>query len=174
MYEFDSAGELQRVATASLGYRLPTEAEWEAVAGHDFANTRTVGPYPWGTSPSIPRAFGNFAGREVDGQASGRFLFDHVDNHIAAAPVGSYPANFNGVYDLAGNAAEWVTDFHAPPPPQTDGPLVDPMGPSTGIDHVVKGSSFRSGELTVLAIVHRTFTAGKSDSVGFRIARWIY
>ena len=174
VYEFDSSGELRRVATGSLGYRLPTEAEWEAVTGHDFARKRAVGPFPWGRAASIPRAFGNFAGREIDGRGHGNFLFDHVDNHTATAPVGSYPANFNGLYDLAGNAAEWVTDYHAPLPPRTERPLVDPLGPARGIDHLVKGSSFRSDKLTMLAIAHRTFAAGKSDSVGFRIARWIY
>ncbi len=174
VYEFDADGELQRIVTVSLGYRLPTEAEWEAVAGHDFTADRTRGPFPWGESLAIPRAFGNFAGREVDGQVTGRFLFDHVDNHVGTAPVGSYPANVNGLYDLAGNVAEWVTDFHGSLPRATDGPLVDPIGPSRGIDHVVKGASFRTGELSALAIAYRTFTAGKSDAVGFRIARWIY
>ena len=174
VYEFDPAGELRRVATGSLGYRLPTEAEWEAVAGYDFAGSRLVGPFPWGGTASIPRAFANFAGREIDGQGGGHFLFDYVDNHTGTAPVGSYPANFNSLYDIAGNVAEWVTDYHAPLPQQSAGPVVDPLGPARGIDHVVKGSSFRSGELTGLAVAHRTFVPGKSDSVGFRIARWIY
>jgi len=48
------------------------------------------------------------------------------------------------------------------------------LGPAKGIDHVVKGSSFRSSELTGLTVAYRTFVAGKSDAVGFRIARWIY
>ena len=174
VYEFDPDGELHRIVTGSLGYRLPTEAEWEAVTGHDFTRKREIGPFPWGQAASIPRAFGNFAGREIDGQGRGNFLFDHVDNHTATAPVGSYPVNFNGLYDLAGNAAEWVTDYHAPLPLQTKEPLVDPLGPARGIDHLVKGSSFRSDKLTMLAIAQRTFVAGKDDSVGFRIARWIY
>ncbi|MDE0367578.1 MAG: PEGA domain-containing protein [Gammaproteobacteria bacterium] len=174
VYEFDPAGELRRVATGSLGYRLPTEAEWEAVTGYDIAGGRLVGPFPWGEAASIPRAFGNFAGRENDGQGPGNFLLEHVDNHTGVAPVSSYPANFNGLYDLAGNVAEWVTDYHAPLPQQTAGLLIDPLGPARGIDHVVKGSSFRSGELSGLAVAHRSFVAGRSDAVGFRIARWIY
>ena len=174
VYEFDAAGELLRVATDSLGYRLPTEAEWEAVAGYDFTGQRTVGPFPWGQDAAIPTAFANFAGRELDGQGRGNFMLGHVDKHAGTAPVGSYPANFNGLYDLAGNVAEWVTDYHAPLARKPEEPLIDPLGPATGIDHVVKGSSFRSDALDRLAIGHRALVPGKSDAVGFRIAKWIY
>ena len=173
-YEFDPAGELRRIASGSLGYRLPTEAEWEAVTGYDFAGNRMAGPFPWGQGASIPRAFGNFAGRETEGRGGGNFLFGHVDNHTGTAPAGSYPPNFNGLYDLAGNVAEWVSDYHGPLPRHAAEPLVDPLGPARGIDHLVKGGSFRTGALSGLAVGHRTFVAGKSDSVGFRIARWIY
>ena len=173
VYEFDAQGEVSRVVSSSLGYRLPTEAEWEAVAAHDFAKDQPVGPFPWGRKPTIPRAYGNFAGRETE--SLGRsFLRDHADNHRAAAPTGSYPANFNGLYDLAGNVAEWVTDYHAPVPAISKAPLVDPLGPATGIDHLVKGSSYRSDTLLKLASSHRAFEPTKSDSVGFRIAKWIY
>ena len=66
-----------------------------------------------------------------------------MDNHTGVAPVSSYPANFNGLYDLAGNVAEWVTDYHAPLPQQDSRATDRPAGAvAKGIDHVVKGSSF--------------------------------
>ena len=174
VYEFGERGELRRVVTGALGYRLPTEAEWEAVSGYDFSRNQPVGPYPWGPSATIPRAYGNFAGREAQASA-GRLLAGHADNHAATAPTGSYPANFNGLYDLAGNVAEWTTDYYGAASPGAKGQaLVDPLGPARGVDHVVKGSSFKSHALSALVSGHRTFESTKSDAVGFRIAKWIH
>lgn len=174
VYEFGARGELRRVESSALGYRLPTEAEWEAVSGYDFNRNEPVGPYPWGSAVTIPRAYANFAGREAQALA-GRLLVGHADNHASTAPTGSYPANFNGLYDLAGNVAEWTTDYYAAAPPGADGQsLVDPLGPARGVDHVVKGSSFKSHALSDLVSGHRMFESTKSDSVGFRIARWIH
>ena len=174
VYEFGTRGELRRVVSRALGYRLPTEAEWEAVSGYDFRRQAPVGPYPWGQAATIPRAYANFAGREARAVV-GRLLADHADNHPSTAPTGAYPANFNDLYDLAGNVAEWTTDYYAAALPGADGrAMVDPLGPARGVDHVVKGSSFRSHALSALVSGHRTFESTKSDAVGFRIAKWIY
>ena len=130
VYEFGARGELRRVVSSALGYRLPTEAEWEAVSGYDFSQQAPVGPYPWGQGATIPRAYANFAGREAQAVA-GRLLAGHADNHPSTAPTGSYPPNFNGLYDLAGNVAEWTTDYYAAATPGADGEaLVDPLGPA--------------------------------------------
>lgn len=81
-------------------YRLPTESEWEYVAR---AGNRTL--FWWGDDPkdAIERAncrrgcYSSFSG-----------LFGSK-----TAPVGSYPANTFGIYDTAGNVAEWVQDCYA-------------------------------------------------------------
>ena len=166
-------GAFARLDTDSLGFRLPTEAEWEAVARYDFVGGRVRGrPYPWGTSQTIPRAFTNLAGRELRGDGV-PFLRDHVDNHRGVAPVGSYPANFNGVYDLAGNASEWVNDYYRAGP-FSPGSSRDPLGPQTGTDRVVKGANHLSADRAALLAGYRTFAAHKSATVGFRVARWIH
>ena len=165
-------GAFAELDPASPGYRLPTEAEWEAVARYDFARGNVQGrPYVWGAGATIPPGFANVAGRELRSKGA-RFLDDHVDNHPGVAPVGTYPPNFNGIYDLGGNVSEWVHDFYRAGPFEP-GSGADPLGPSSGTDHVVKGGSYLSAERAVLSPGYRAFVANKSESVGFRVARWI-
>lgn len=71
-------------------YRLPSESEWEYVAR---AGTTTT--YPWG--------------RAVD-KDKANCLGCTSDPVKKAIDVGSFPPNAFGVYDMAGNAAEWVED----------------------------------------------------------------
>jgi hypothetical protein len=81
-------------AKEKLGYRLPQDAEWSAAAGD------TV--YPWGNDNTAPKGFGNFHG------AYRAESFDHT------APVGSFPANKHGLFDMAGNAHQWCEDIYDP------------------------------------------------------------
>lgn len=176
---YETGGAFPKLNPRSLGFRLPTEAEWEAVGRYDFAAGRVhARTHPWGGARSIPRAFANFAGRERRHAGAGpagstAFLPDHVDNHRDLAPVGSYPANINGIHDLWGNASEWVNDYYRAGPFQPER-RVDPRGPHTGTDHVVRGANYTSGDRAALALGYRTFAANKSHTVGFRIARWIH
>lgn len=71
-------------------YRLPTESEWEYAAR---AGTRTT--YPWGHEMKAGHA--NCSG--CNGKPGAN-----------AEPVASYAANAFGLYDMLGNAAEWVED----------------------------------------------------------------
>lgn len=72
-----------------MGYRLPSEAEWE-YAARAGAATRL----PWGDAPDPAR---------------GRF---GLDFDSGPAPVGSYPANRFGLHDMIGNVAEFTADCH--------------------------------------------------------------
>jgi len=75
--------------------RFPAEAEWEYVAagGKQFE-------YPTATG-KISHDLANCAG------TGGRDVWDGVP-----APVGSFPANPFGIYDLAGNAWEWTSSIY--------------------------------------------------------------
>lgn len=135
------------------GGRLPYEAETEHAA-------RRAGALPWGDEVDATRA--NLAG---------------ADPHADVAPVGAMRASASrdGVLDLLGNVAEWQQDFMAPYPAEE---VVNPTGPSTGVERVVRGGSFR-GILTLepsasapLSASHREAArpALADPSIGFRCA----
>lgn len=114
-------------------FRLPSEAEWEYAArgGRDMAK------YPWG-NPYIRNAKGcmlaNFK------PARGNY-FD--DGYAYTAPVRSYFTNDYGLYDMAGNVAEWCEDAFNP----AAMPLVWDLNPTYYDDNeplkVVRGGSWK-------------------------------
>ena len=101
-------------------YRLPTESEWEYAARGGLAGKK----YPWGDS-------------EPDGTSCNYGLAG--DGYEYAAPVGTYPANGYGLYDMAGNVYEWCLDWYSD---YTLSPLNDPGGPESGTERIIRGSSW--------------------------------
>ena len=87
------------------GKTLPTEAEWEFASRGGLDGTT----FTWGNEH-----FPN--GKPMANTWQGEFPWQHLnlDGYISTAPVGSFPPNGYGLYDMAGNAWDWTDDWWTP------------------------------------------------------------
>ena len=163
-------GGLVSVHPLSSGYRLLTESEWAWVARKLSASH--MQNFAWGGGFPPKLVSGNYADQSASGILD-ETIEGYDDGFAVAAPVASFKANRFGIFDLGGNVGEWCHDFHGIYPSLSEEVLMDPLGPSSGSSHVIRGASWMRGDISSTRLSHRDHSNKKRPDVGFRIAKYI-
>ena len=132
-----------------LGKRLPTEAEWEYAAREGGKKVK------FGTGKDeLTKKDANVASRGPE-------------------PVGSYPPNALGLYDMAGNVWEWTADWYYDDYVAYEGKeTVNPKGPASGGWRVTRGGSWGLAASSARAAARNPIRPDQGfNSVGFRCAK---
>jgi formylglycine-generating enzyme required for sulfatase activity len=153
--------------------RLPTEAEWEFAARGGLEGKK----YVWGDEFKP-------GGKSMANTWQGNFPKENrvEDGFFGTAPVGSFPPNGYGLYDMAGNAWEWCADWYRRDYFATS-PKDNPKGPDSSLDpmepnakkRVQKGGSFLCAENYCVRYQvgarHSGEIESAADHIGFRCAK---
>jgi formylglycine-generating enzyme required for sulfatase activity len=151
------------------GARLPTESEWE-MAAHWNPDTGAVLEYPWGDAWDYLRL--NYCDSSCAAGDASLIDTSFNDGWPQAAPVASFASGVSpsGVFDMAGNVAEWVADWFSPAY-YSISPGWNPQGPLEGALKGVRGGSWNLTPADARAAARMSADpATQSAGIGFRCA----
>ena len=151
----------------SIGYRLPSEAEWAFAARVEGDTLRR---FAWGDE-FPPSAVVTNVADNTSALVTGRILNGYTDQFVVSAPVGSFPPNHRGLHDMGGNVAEWVHDGYQIPSANAE-LSIDPLGSQRGDNYTIRGGSWALSRLSELRLTFRDYGERGRDDLGFRIARY--
>jgi formylglycine-generating enzyme len=137
-------------------YSLPTEAQWEAAARGGLV----AQAFPWGSEDQVvgDQYLANYNPNAFD-----------EDGYRYTAPVGRFPANGYGLFDMAGNVAEWCLDWYEATY-YARSPIDNPLGPSGGKNKVLRGGSWFSRSRDLRCASRQFAPPQNADGfIGFRL-----
>jgi len=135
-----------------VGGNLPTEAQWEYAARSG------------GLSIQYP------TGNEMDRSTANIFGKGKKDKWEKTSPVGNFPPNYLGIYDMAGNAYEWCNDNYKSDYFASSNSF-EPQGPATSMFKTLRGGSwYHNKEEMRCSDRFRFMPVARIGFVGFRIA----
>jgi uncharacterized caspase-like protein/formylglycine-generating enzyme required for sulfatase activity len=161
-----SAGNLPR----NREYRLPRDEEWSDAVGLKNEEGMTpeeqsgkINLYPWDIpqerdkSWPPPSGAGNYAGEEAkigNWPAGWPVIAGYKDGYPRTSPVGSFEANFCGLYDMGGNVWQWCENWYN----------------AQEQDHVLRGASWYDDDRDILLASYRHNRAPdcRNAYIGFR------
>ncbi len=145
--------KLKEITQAPFG--IPTEAQWEYAC-----RAGTTTPFHFGSQ--LNRRQANCDGIVPYGTDT------EGPNLKKTTPVGKYPANAWGLYDMHGNVWEWCSDWHGDYP---TGSVTDPIGPSTGSIRVNRGGCWFNDAVNCRSAIRGWFgPSNRNYLLGFRVA----
>lgn len=159
-----------KLKAAQYHYRLPSEAEWEYAAR---AGTRTL--RYWGDNAADQCDFAN--GRDLtlkERYPDWLGVATCKDGFAATSPVGSFPPNKWGLYDMLGNVDQWAEDCwnfdHSGAPSDGQARI---SGDCT--QRVIRGAAWATSPEFLISATRISYPSSSRDSaVGFRLARDVH
>jgi formylglycine-generating enzyme required for sulfatase activity len=141
-------------------YRLPTESEWEYAARAGSTTAFYLGS-------GLYSGQANFDGQFEYESSTGNINYPGGTFLEITTSVGSYVSNGWGLYDMIGNVWELCQDSYGTYPA---GPVVDPVGPASGTNRVIRAGSWEDFAQTCRSAQRsRTDPIARGDMIGFRV-----